>query len=201
MDLILVRHGGTDAGIGRCIGRTDLPLSVHGFTAMQRLAASWDTEEPRFLFCSDQRRSQQSAQVFAARFAIEPLADPRLREMDHGAWDGHDWETIVRSDRDRHRHWVDNWVIQQAPDGESFADVLQRTGTWLAALLGSTREDDCVLALAHTGSIRALLCHALGLPASRAQVLGIDEARTSRLRFRNGQFELRHVNARDFQTD
>ena len=81
MDLILVRHGGVDAAPGVCLGHTDAPLSAEGFTATQRLAASWDGSAPRFLFSSDLKRAQQSAQVFAARFAIEPLADARLREV------------------------------------------------------------------------------------------------------------------------
>lgn len=201
MDLILVRHGGIDAGAGRCIGRTDLPLSTQGFTRVQRLAASWIGTPPRFLFCSDRRRAQQSAQVFAARFATEPLADARLRELDFGAWDGREWSDIHKTDGERHRRWLENWVIQDAPDGESFADVLQRTGSWLAALIGSTGEDDCVLAIAHAGSIRALLCHALGLPPARATALGVDEARVTRLRHRHGQFALRCLSTVQFQDD
>ena len=199
MDLILVRHGAVDAPAGMCLGHSDVPLSIEGFTSMQRLATSWDAAAPRFLFSSDLKRAQQSAQVFAARFAIEPLADARLREVDLGAWDGKRWDEIAAADGARYRHWADNWVIQEAPGGESFADLIRRTGSWLSALLGSTREDDCVLALAHAGSIRALLCHALGLPPARALALVIDHAHASRVGYRGGQFEVRYVNAPRFQ--
>ena len=65
MDLILVRHGGVDAPAGLCLGHTDVPLSAEGFTATQRLAASWDGAAPRFLFASDLKRAQQSAQQAA----------------------------------------------------------------------------------------------------------------------------------------
>jgi broad specificity phosphatase PhoE len=195
MDLILVCHGATDADPAVCLGHGDPPLSARGFTDVQRLAAGWTAPSPRFLFASDLRRAQQSAQVFAAHFAIEPLADARLREVGFGRWDGLRWDEIARHDAERYRHWLDNWVIQEAPDGESFADVLRRTGAWLAALLGSTRDGDCVLAVAHAGSIRALLCHALGLPAARATALAIDESHASLVRHRVGQFELRYMNA------
>ena len=136
MDLILVRHGDSEAAAGLCIGHTDVALSSSGFLAIQRLAAQWQGEAPRFLFTSDLRRAQQSAQVFAARFATEPLADPRLREIDLGEWDGQRWDTIATQDAARYRHWADNWLIQEAPGGESFSDVIRRTGAWLAALLG-----------------------------------------------------------------
>ena len=201
MDLILVRHGAVEAPPGICLGHFDVPLSVEGFTATQRLAASWDGAAPRFLFASDLKRAQQSAQVFAARFAIEPLADARLREVDLGAWDGKRWDEIAASDAARYRHWSENWVIQEAPGGESFADLIRRTGAWFSALLGSTQPDDCVLAVAHAGSIRALLCHALGLPPARALALVVDHAHASRIGYRGGQFEVRYMNAPRFHAD
>ncbi|UXI67423.1 histidine phosphatase family protein [Tahibacter amnicola] len=201
MDVILVRHGEADCAPGLCIGRTDAPLSAIGFTAIQRLAAEWQGNSPRFLFSSDLRRAQQSAQVFAARFATEPLSDPRLREVDLGEWDGQRWDTIAANDGARYRHWADNWVIQEAPGGESFADVVRRTGSWLSALLGNTNSDDCVLAVAHAGSIRALLCHAFGLPPAKAFTLQVDYARASRIRYRNGQFEVSYLNASRFEAD
>ena len=198
MDLILIRHGGVDAGIGLCLGHTDVPLSADGFTATQRLAASWDGAPPRFLFSSDLKRAQQSAQVFAARFATEPLADARLREVALGLWDGKRWDEIATSDAARFRHWSDNWVIQEAPGGESFADVIRRTGAWFAALLASTGDNDTVAAVAHAGSIRALLCHALGLPPARALALGVDHAHASRISYHGGQFEVRYMNTPRF---
>jgi broad specificity phosphatase PhoE len=199
MDIILVRHGDTEAGNGICVGQADISLSSNGFTDVQRLAASWTAPPPRFLFSSDLRRAQQSAQVFAAAFATEPLADARLREQDFGTWNGQHWNDIIKSDATRHQHWQENWVIQEAPDGESFADVIRRTGAWLAALLGTTADNDSVLAIAHTGSIRALLCHALGLPPGRALTIAIDEACTCRIRYAAGQFEVRNINSTRFE--
>lgn len=201
MDLILVRHGCTDAEPGLCLGQADLPISSRGFTDVQQLAATWNGSAPRFLFSSDLRRAQQSAQVFAAAFAIEPLTDPRLREVDFGRWNGSHWNAIMQADHGQYQHWLENWVIQAAPEGESFADVLRRTGAWLTALIGSTENDDCVLAMAHCGSIRAVLCHVLGLPPERALAIGVDHSRASRLRYANGQFELRYLNATRFETD
>lgn len=201
MELILVRHGAADAAVGLCIGRTDVPLSADGFAAIQSLAATWTGNAPRFLFTSDLRRAQQSANVFAARFATEPLADPRLREVDLGDWDGRHWSEVAREDGARYRHWTENWVIQEAPHGESFADVIQRTGAWLSSVLSSTNTDDVVLAVAHAGSIRALLCHSLGLPPARAFAIRVAHAHVTRIRCRPGQFEVSYLNASRFEAD
>lgn len=201
MDLILVRHGDVDALPGLCLGQTDAPLSASGFGAVQQLAATWTAPSPRFLFTSDLKRAQQAASIFAARFAIEPLIDVRLREVNLGAWDGQRWDEVMRSDAARYESWATNWVIQAAPGGESFADVIHRTGAWLSSLLGSTHDDDVVLAVAHAGSIRALLCHALGLPPARAFALHIDHAHVARVRCRRGQFEVCYANASRFEVD
>ena len=201
MDLILVRHGDVDAAPGLCLGQTDVPLSPAGFGAVQQLAATWPQDPPRFLFSSDLRRAHQAASVFAAKFAIEPLSDARLREVNLGDWDGRPWEEVIRADTARYEHWVTNWVIQEAPKGESFSDVVRRTGAWLSSLLASTQEDDVVLAVAHAGSIRAVLCHALGLPPARAFTLRIDHAHAARVRSRGGQFEVCYVNASRFERD
>ena len=116
--------------------------------------------------------------MFAARFAIEPLADPRLREVDLGAWDGKRWDEIAASDAARYRHWADNWVIQEAPGGESFADLIRRTGSWLSALLGSTRDDDCVLARRARGlDPRPALPCARAAAGARARADGRSRAR------------------------
>jgi len=199
MDLILVRHGDAEAASGLCVGRTDVPLSARGFTDVQRLAASWQGAPPRFLFTSDLKRAQQSAQVFAARFATEPLGDPRLRELDYGEWDGRRWDDIASDDAARYRHWLDNWIIQETPRGENFGDLLRRTGAWLSALLGSIGDGDTVLAIAHAGSVRALLCHALGLPPAQAHALAVAPAHATAIRCRSGQFEVSYLNASRFE--
>ena len=200
MELVLVRHGDVDAPPGLCLGQTDAPLSAAGFGAVQQLAATWTESAPRFLFTSDLKRAQQAASIFAARFAIEPLLDARLRDVNLGEWDGMRWEDVMRSDAARYEHWATNWVIQEAPGGESYADVIRRTGAWLSSLLAATHDDDVVLAVAHAGSIRALLCHALGLPAARAFALCVDHAHASRVRTRAGQFEVSYVNASRFES-
>ncbi len=198
MDLILLRHGETQAEVGVCMGHCDPMLSANGFTEIQRMAASWQGDVPRFLFTSDLKRAQQSSAVFAAQFAIEPLSDARLREMNLGTWDGRRWDDVAHNDAQRYQHWANNWVIQEAPEGESFADVIRRTGAWLSALLSATEDEDLVLAVAHAGSIRAVLCHALGLPPARAFSLHIDYAHACRIRCRGGQFEVCYTNASRF---
>ncbi|HET8897736.1 MAG TPA: histidine phosphatase family protein [Rhodanobacteraceae bacterium] len=199
MKLLLVRAGHTEAGPGTLHGQCDVALAAQGFTAIQSLAASWGGPPPRFLFASDLRRAAQCAQVFASHFALEPLFDERLREINYGRWNGLSLQTVAHEDRAQHEAWRERWVMQPAPGGESFADLLRRTGAWLSALIDSTDESDLVLAVAHEGSIRAMLCHALGLPPQQCRRLRIDRARVSAIDHQAGRFEVSLVNAIRFQ--
>lgn len=199
MDLVIVTHGATDASEEICIGQQDVDLASSGFAAIQSLAATWSGPPPRFLCTSDLRRAQQSAQVFAAQFAIEPLPDPRLRELDLGAWQGHAWSEIVRIDEANHRLWRHNPAIHAPPGGESLSDLMHRTGTWLAAMLAATGEEDIVLAVAHGSTLRALLSHSLGLAPARANAVAALPAHASMLRCREGRFEVCYLNTTVFQ--
>lgn len=199
LNLILVRAGQTDVLPGTLIGQSDPPLGAAGFIAVQRLAATWDEETPRFLFASDLRRAAQTAQVLASHLALEPLPDPRLREQDAGRWNGRPLQAIARDDPDLHAAWRQRRVLQAAPGGESFADVLQRTGAWLSALLDSTHAHDSVLVVTHQGVVRALLCHALALPPQHAERLRIDHAGVTLISHERGGFEVSFVNANRFQ--
>ncbi len=199
MQLIIITHGAVEGPGNMCTGQSDVALSSGGFTAMQSLATTWEGPPPRFLFSSDLRRAQQSAQVLAARFATEPLLDPRLRELDMGDWQGRRWADIVRDDREQHDRWQANPLLECAPGGESFGDLLHRCRIWLSALLDSTMPDDTVVSVGHGSTLRALLCHALELPPANSGAIAARPATVSQINYGNGLFEVCYVNAKAFQ--
>lgn len=201
MQLILVRCGRAEAPAGTLRGQADLPLAVDGFTAMQRLATHWSGAAPRFLFCSDQRRALQSAQVLAGRFALEPLADARLRELDLGHWNGLNFAQAAAAAPQDWRNWSADWLHHAAPAGESFMQLQARARAWLDAVLDAAQRDDRVLAVAHEGSIRALLCQALGLDPLQARALRVDCAGVSAIAVRDGRFEVSYLNCPLFLSD
>ncbi len=201
MQLILVRCGRAEAPAGTLRGQADLPLAVDGFTAMQRLATHWSGAAPRFLFCSDQRRALQSAQVLAGRFALEPLADARLRELDLGRWNGLNFAQAAAASPQDWQCWNADWQHHAPPEGETYAQLQTRVRTWLDAVLGTAARDDRVLAVTHEGSIRALLCHALGLELPQARALRVDCASVSAIAFRGGRFEVSYLNCPQFLSD
>lgn len=185
--LYLVRHGVGEAAGGRCVGHHDLPLAAHGRASLARLAAGWPTPRPPRVIASDLARARDSADVLASAWhgdGAPVRTDARLREMHFGDWEGRTWDEIGRADPDALALWMAGWQEARTPHGEGFPDVVGRVAGWLADAVGETRAggDSSLAVVAHAGSIRALLVHAVGLPRALAFRLRVDHARVTAVR-------------------
>jgi alpha-ribazole phosphatase len=150
MDLVLIRHPavGIDAGI--CYGQSDVPLAydVAGSARVldQRMRAlkvpacvgAWHT--------SPLQRCALLADALGASHA-----DPRLMEIDFGAWEGRAWDDIDRALLDA---WADDLEHARAHGGESLAQFSARVGRWFDE---TCRDGDAfVHVVMYVGVIRVL---------------------------------------------
>lgn len=184
--LHLVRHAPAEGAAGRCIGQADLALAADGgAAACAALAARWTPPADARLVASDLARTRDTARALAAAWghdAADVALDARLREMHFGAWDGRAWDDVERTDTAALGAWMARWHEVAVPGGEGFPDVLARVAGWLGAWHASAPDGATGVVVAHAGSIRALLCHALGLPLDAAFRLRVDHLRVSTLR-------------------
>ena len=97
----------------------------------------------------------------ATALGLDATVVPRLRDLEVGRWRGRSLDEVGQeSPRD-----VAAWLSDPsaAPHGgESLLELMERTGAWLEAWSG--REGQ-LLAVAEPAVVRAVLVHALGLPA------------------------------------
>ncbi|SAK62731.1 alpha-ribazole phosphatase [Caballeronia arationis] len=164
MDLVLIRHPavGIDAGI--CYGQSDVPLAydVAGSARVldQRMRAlkvpacvgAWHT--------SPLQRCALLADALGASHA-----DPRLMEIDFGAWEGRAWDDIDRALLDA---WAGDLEHARAHGGESLAQFSARVGRWFDE---TCRDGDApVHVVTHAGVIRVLTARLIeARPASVLQ--------------------------------
>lgn len=146
-ELILVRHTRV-AVAGLCYGRIDVPLA-DGFDAdaSQIKAQLADMGEAVYYTSPAQR-----CQVLAQNLAPHAQIDPRLAEMDFGAWEGMAWDAIGEPAIST---WAHDFVNLQPPQGESYLQLVQRVG----AFLEDVTQHESVVVVTHAGVIRA--AHAL----------------------------------------
>jgi probable phosphoglycerate mutase len=154
--LVLVRHGPTVWNeTGRVQGREDIPLSESGRAEVRgwRLPAEFAGYQ---WITSPLSRAVETALLLGA---LDPPSDPRLAEMDWGAWSGMDLHDLRAELGDLMKAWEARGLDFQAPGGESPRAVQGRLRPFLAerAAIGAA-----TIAVAHKGIIRAIYAEATG---------------------------------------
>jgi probable phosphoglycerate mutase len=168
LTLVLTRHGLTDRSdpeqhLGQGI---DVGLSAAGRAQAAALAGRIADERFDRIVSSPLRRAMETAATVARSRPVE--RDPRLMEMDYGAWEGLTYDEIDAREAALRARWVADPEALACPGGESGADVAARARSFLADLLtwaaDRPAEDPVVLTVAHSTFNRVLLCVAVGIP-------------------------------------
>lgn len=164
--LVLTRHGLTDRSVPeQHLGQgLDLGLSAAGRAQAAALAGRIGDEPFRRIVSSPLRRALETARIVAGERPVE--IDPRLNEMDYGAWEGLTYEQIEARDGPYRARWVADPAELPCPGGEGGLDVARRARAFLDDTLARAAGgvDDAILVVAHSTLNRILLCVALGVP-------------------------------------
>ena len=169
--VFLIRHGRT-ALEGRYKGRLDLPLSPDGIKDMEgtALVLRKILEAGRFrlktLYASDLARAIQSAEIIAGAFGIKKVTPMGLlRERAFGEWEGMRYDEIERLYPREFGLWVKDPFANKPVGGESSLAVKRRALTGIQEIISRSRPEGGAIAIvSHSGILRVLLCHFLGMP-------------------------------------
>lgn len=172
MELYLIRHPRPDVAAGVCYGSSNVGLAEEVAPVAQRLQALLPSDY--LLVSSPLARCRLLAQALSPRAAFEP----RLAEMDFGAWEMLAFDDI---DLDAIDAWAANPFGFCPPGGESVRDMALRTRAALTEILDQARENgrEAVVIVAHGGPLRAIAAQLLKLPEERWLALDFDFGRLS----------------------
>jgi broad specificity phosphatase PhoE len=157
-----VRHGETDWNRKRrWQGLSDLSLNEFGREQARALAEELEAIPLSAVYASDLRRAHETALIVGERkgLAVTPMRE--LREVDVGSWTGVPYDEVKERFPDAYtqmrtrsgRGWE---------GGETYAEMGRRV---LEAMRRIARKHpgDVVLVVTHSGPIRTVRAHALGL--------------------------------------
>jgi alpha-ribazole phosphatase len=162
--LLLARHGETAWNASRRYqGQTDVPLNETGRHQADALAHRLSGEEIDAIYASDLQRARETAEAIAACHELPVRADPRLREIAFGDWEGLTSEEIKEQDAESLTAWYDDPLHASPPGGEMLRQAARRAEAALEEIT-ARHLDKTVLVVAHGGILRVLLCLALQLP-------------------------------------
>lgn len=168
MKLTAIRHTRVAVPAGVCYGQTDVSLAESYKEELEQVKSVVANYSFDAVFCSPLKRCRLLAQDLFVPENIQ--LDQRLMELNFGAWEMQDWETISRTAEAQ--KWFDDFVEVRCAGGESFRDQINRTALFLDEL--NKQQHQQVVVVTHGGILRALNCLLEGVAPHEAFQTKID---------------------------
>jgi broad specificity phosphatase PhoE len=160
-------------------GQSDIGLAPEGIQQARLVAGRLAHVAVDAVWSSDLARARDTAEQIAAPHHLCVHVTPLLRECGFGAWEGlTEAEIIGRGQADVLRAYRADPVQVRPPGGERLEEVWDR----LIAVLHRLRSEypsGNVVVVGHGGSMRAILCHALGTTVECFRRIWLDNASLS----------------------
>ena len=175
--LYFVRHGETDwNAVRRYQGQTDTPLNDkgrqqaarNGRVLRQQLAARRDLD----FVASPLQRAAETMTIVRREMGLPPddfRRDDRLKEIHFGHWEGRVWDVLSDEDPEAFQARRGDPFNWRPIGGESYADLAERVGGWLAEV------DRDTVVVAHGGVSRVVRGHALALDIASIPLLDVPQ--------------------------
>jgi len=174
-----VRHGITESNSARRFaGYSDVELSPDGYKQVERSRDRLANEKIDAVYSSDLKRALVTAEVISLGHKTDIVACPELREMNYGHAEGLTFQEISRRYPEV-AELITNFNLRlEFPDGESFEEFMERVVRFLDRLK-SHEQSETILVVSHSGSIRILVCHLLGIDQDHWWQIRFDNASLS----------------------
>jgi len=175
-----LRHAPVPCPEGRIVGCLDAACDVsdvEDFASLARiLPANAVLVESGLMRC----RQTVGALETAGLMLPPPEVEPDFAEQDFGLWQGRTWlELEAEKDPVLPDFWRDP-ACTAPPGGESFAEMAHRVAAAIDRLTRLHGSRD-IVAVAHAGTVRSALAHALGLEPAQALQFAVQPLSLTRL--------------------
>jgi broad specificity phosphatase PhoE len=161
--ILLARHGATVfSAEERFAGSSDIDLSDDGRQLVQRLADRLAKVKIDAFYCSDMKRTVQTATIVAKPHGRAPIGNPGLREIDHGKWEGMIHKEVEKKYPDEYAAWSADPFNVAPPGGETGLHVLGRAMPALLQIVAE-HQGQTIFVAAHKATNRLLLCSLMGI--------------------------------------
>ena len=163
MKLLLIRHGDTKLNSAfRFWGQTDVELSDDGIRQIEQLRDRLTTYKIDAIYASNLKRALLTAEIIASEHQLGITTCAELGEINFGYVEGLTFDEISQQHPKLAKDLL-NWSIRpEYPGGESLDEFNKRVSKFLPRLDRHAPEDTIAI-VAHSGTLRVLSCHLLGL--------------------------------------
>lgn len=198
-NIYLARHGAVahPDESRRFIGQMDLPLIEAGIRQAERLSEFLRETPLSAVFCSDLKRSIETAEIVARDHDLPCIPRRGLREVSLGQWDGMSFDSVIQSQPEAFEARGRDILHYRPPGGESFLDCMERVIPAFHAILAETQGN--LLIVGHAGVNRILLSQFLGRSMETLLKIEQDYGCLNVVTAQYGRFQVRQLNGAPFQ--
>ncbi|MFC1911661.1 histidine phosphatase family protein [Chloroflexota bacterium] len=177
--LLLVRHGNTRLNsTERFWGQTDVELGADGIKQAEKLRDRLAIEKIDTVYASPMSRTMATAEIITSQHKIKIIPCPELREINFGKIEGLTFKEIDRLYPHLTKSWYQRPSSFRYPGGESISEVNARAKDFLHRLKEDT-PDETILIVAHSGTLKMLVCNLIGFGLRHSRRIRIDLASLS----------------------
>ncbi|MDQ7004799.1 MAG: histidine phosphatase family protein [Ghiorsea sp.] len=173
-----LRHGALQGGV-KYRGTLDEPLTKQGHRQMDEVWAKVNGEVT-MIISSPLSRCAHPAGGWAEKNNIPLVVEDRIRELSYGDWEGLTASQIQQKFPHQLEAWREDPTDLTPPQGESMQHFSSRIQSFWHDLL-EKYDSEHILIVAHSGSIRLLLTHALHAPIQSTRHFAMPYACWSRV--------------------
>ena len=185
-ELILIRHGQTPGNAaGLLEGWNDKGLTALGTAQARavahRLAGECDRDAVAALYTSPLRRALRTARIVGEALGQQPVSVEGLREINFGELSDVPVKNLETHYPELFARWSDRMDASfQWPGGEQRGEFMRRVARACDAIL-ARHPDECVVVVAHSGTLRMCLAHLLPNQLGRWWEFGLDNCGLTRV--------------------
>lgn len=192
--IYLIRHGETAWNeAGRYQGHQDVELSPRGLEQAILLRERLRKENIKAIYTSDLKRARDTANIIAQAHGLMVNELYSFRELNFGLWEGLTYQEIASRYPEEWKKWLAAPGNIRVPGGESYLELQDRV--YRAFLKIVARHPGEKLAIvAHGGTLRVIICKALGLGLEGLWRFRIDNGSISILECYEGSYVLSSLN-------
>ena len=148
----LIRHTTPDIEPGICYGQTDLDV-VSSFEQEKDIVLSKTLDEYDAVYTSPLQRCSKLAEYINGKYRT---IEPKIIEYNFGDWELKPWSEFKTQSA---KEWMDNFVTQPAPNGDSMISMQKRVMSFFNELL--KKDYQTVALVTHSGVQRMIHAHVL----------------------------------------
>jgi len=149
-----------------------------GQRQVERLRQRLAGEKIDAVYSSDLKRALVTAEVISSRPRADLTACPELREINYGDCEGLTFKEIGRLYPELAELITKFSLKLRFPGGEGFKEFIARVTAFVGRLNKHTPEQTALI-VSHSGPLRVLICHLMGIDQSHWPQIRIDNASLS----------------------